>query len=371
MLKNTLFIISAFFSGTLAAQTPITISSSDMPNENDSILISVNSNIGLSSATSTGANHTWDFSSLTPNTQQIEAFESPLTFTSPFNYLFNPFNTSYGRDNYEFSTIPLPGTNIDAAFDFYKESSSKYKQIGAGLTINGTPIPFLYSSDDIIYNFPMNYLSTDACDYKYGLTIPGIGYYGQTGHRVNLVDGWGTLTTPFGTFQTLRIKSTIDAVDTVYNNNLAFGTNIQRPLKYEFKWLATGMKIPVLKIEASDVAGNVTVTNVRYIDSTRAGVPQVGINELNNKNGLSSSVYPNPCIEKVTLSYSLQKSSAVTINIIDVLGKTVTVLDNEVQIVGAHHTIIKIADLQLNPGVYFIHLQTEQSREIQKIVVSY
>lgn len=371
MLKN-IFIISAFFVGTLAAQTPISIFSSDMPNENDSILISLNTNIGLSNATLTGANYNWDYSSLSPNAQQVEAFESPLTFTSPFNFLFNPFNTSYGRDNYEFSTIPLPGTTIDAAYDFFKESSSKYKQIGAGLTINGTPIPFLYTADDIIYNFPMNYLSADACDYQYGLTIPGTGYYGQSGHRVNLVDGWGTLTTPFGTFQTLRIKSTIDAVDTVYNNSLALGANIPRPLKYEFKWLATGMKIPVLKIEATDVAGNITVTNVRYIDSTRAGVPQVGINELNNNiNVWNCSVYPNPCFDKVTLSYNLQKSSTVKINIIDMLGKTVNIPDSEMQAAGTHHAIIRIADLKLNPGVYFIQLQTEQSRQIQKIVISY
>ena len=75
-----------------------------------------------------------------------------------------------------------------------------------------------------------------------------MGYYGQSGHRVNLVDGWGTLITPFGTFQTLRVISTIDAIDTVYNTSLSAGTNIPRPLKYEFKWLATGKKIPVLNL---------------------------------------------------------------------------------------------------------------------------
>lgn len=370
MKKITFFIAASFISTALCAQTPITISSSDLPNENDSILVSVNNTIGSNDPSLTGANYNWDFSSLSPNVQQFEKFDSPLDFTSPFNYLFNPFNTSYGRDNYEFATISLPGgTQITEAYDFFKETSSQFRQIGSGFTVNAVPIPFLYSADDIIYEFPVNYLNTDDCNYKYGLDIPGMGYYGQSGHRVNLVDGWGTLITPFGTFQTLRVLSTIDAVDTVYNNSLSAGTNIPRPLKYEFKWLATGKKIPVLKIEATDIAGNITVSNVRYIDSARAGVPQVGIVE-NSKTDLELGVYPNPCVNELLVNYKLPVTSPVKISITDVLGKTTAVVVDEIQIAGGHKKSISITDLHLNSGIYFLNLQTDKYEEIQKIVLT-
>ena len=370
MIKNTFLVSFIFISFALSAQTPITINSSDMPNVNDAILVSVNNNIGLADPTLTGANYTWDFSALTPNVQQFENFDSPLTFTSPYNFLFNPFNTSYGRDNYEFSTISLPGgAEITAAYDFFKESSSQFKQIGAGFTLNTGPIPFLYSQDDIIYEFPMNYLNTDDCNYEYGLDIPEIGYYGQSGHRVNLVDGWGTLTTPFGTFQTLRIKSIIDAVDTIYNASLASGANIPRPLQYEFKWLATGYKIPVLKIEASNIAGIITVSDVRYTDSARSGVPQVGILE-NTLSEMGLVVYPNPCANEVVVKYNLPAPARIKLSITNLIGSTIANIADQPQIAGRYQKSISIANLNLSSGVYFLTLQADNFKEIKKIVVA-
>ncbi|MGZ6522888.1 MAG: hypothetical protein ACXVDT_13725, partial [Bacteroidia bacterium] len=184
-----------FVSAALSAQ--ITVTSSDMPNAGDSIFISVTNSVGTIDPTLTGASYSWDYSTLTPNLQRFEKFDSPLTFPTPFNLIFNIFNTSYGRVNNTITSIPIPGVTLNAAYDFLKESSSKLKQIGAGYTINGTPLPFLYSSDDVIYTFPMNYLNTDSADYQYGLPIPTVGYYGQKGHRVNVVVGWGNVTTPF------------------------------------------------------------------------------------------------------------------------------------------------------------------------------
>ncbi len=370
MKKNIFILFGLFISLSLNSQTPISISSSDMPDENDSIKVSVNNTIGIVDPSLTGANHNWDFSALVPNTQQYEKFDSTQSFTSPYNLVFNPINTSYGRNNYEFASIALPGgTQITAAYDFFKETTSQFKQVGSGYTINNAPIPFYYSASDVIYTFPMNYLNADACDYKYCLNIPGTGYYGQSGHRENLVDGWGTLTTPFGTFQTLRIKSTIAAVDTIYYDTYGFGIKIPRPLKYEFKWLSTGMKIPVLKIDASDVAGTVTVNNVRYIDSTRTGVPQVGIVE--NAVHLSQlSVYPNPCVNEILLQYNLTATTPVKLSIINLLGKTVADIAEGTLSGGTHLKSINIADLHLNPGIYFLSFQTNNCTEIQKIVIA-
>ncbi len=368
MKKNIVFIVGIFISALLSAQ--ITITSSDMPDENDSILVSVNSTIGAADPSLTGVNYNWGFSSLTPATQQYERFDAPSNFTSPFNFFFNPGNTSYGRDNYEFASLSLPGgTQISAAYDFFKETSSQFKQIGAGYTVNGIPIPFFYSKVDIIYEFPMDYLNSDSCDYKYGLNIPGMGYYGQTGHRSNLIDGWGTLTTPFGIFQTLRVRSTIKAVDTIYYSSFGMGTKISRPLKYEFKWLAAGMKIPVLKIDANDIGGLLNVSAVRYIDSMRTEVPQVGIVE-NGAINPELSVFPNPCVNEIKLKYNLKESTHVKIIISNVIGETAAEVADEIQIAGTHQKSIIIADIRLTPGVYFLNFQTDNYEEIRKIIVT-
>jgi hypothetical protein len=368
MNKNLLLPVFIVVAITLKAQ--ITITSFDMPNANDSILVSIvaaSDYANVSDPTATGTAFTWDYSALQPNMQQYEKYDAPQDFTTPYNYLFNPFNTSYGRDNYEFSTIPLPNTNISAAYDFFWEDLTKLKQVGAGFIINNIPIPFLYDQDDIIYQFPLTAGSTSSCNYKYGLDIPNTGYYGQSGTRNNLVDGWGTLTTPFGTFQTLRVKSTIDATDTVYNNSLQVGTTIPRPLKYEYKWLANGKKIPVLKIETTVIAGTEAISNVRYIDSTRAGVPQVGIAEKTAFN-LNSTVFPNPCVNELTVAYQLPLTTQVKIQNSNVVGKTVFTGINELQNGGLHKTSISTAELA--PGIYFLSLQTANYKEVQKIIVT-
>jgi Secretion system C-terminal sorting domain len=363
-MKKIVLALPLFITASLTAQ--ITITSADMPNAGDSILLSVTNTVGAIDPALTGPSYNWDFSTLTPNFQRPEKFDSPFSFPTPFNILFNIFNTSYGKDNNTITSIPLPGVSFDAAYDFMKESSSKLKQIGAGFTINAIPLPFLYGSDDIVYTFPMNYLNQDSCDYKYGLDIPTVGYYGQTGHRVNIVDGWGMVTTPYGTFNALRVKSKIAAIDSI--NILGFGTNIPRPLKYEYKWLATAKQIPVLQIDASDLFGTITVTNVQYIDTIVPGVPYLGIAE-NQSSSFNSTAFPNPCIENISIGYNLQEKAAIHISFIDVLGKTVATVLNETKTAGNYQQQISIADLNLVNGVYFLVLQTDKAREVHKIVV--
>ena len=369
MIKHLLLPVLAFFFITnSSAQNPITITSNDLPNEHDSIQVSVvapGDFVNVPSPAVTGASQTWDYTSLSPNYQQFENFDSPQDFTTPYNFLFNPFNTSYGRNNYEFSAIPLPNTDISAAYDFFKESTSQLKQIGAGFIINDIPLPFLYDQDDIVYELPMSFGSTSTCNYKYGIEIPGIGYYGQSGTRTNVVDGWGTLTTPFGTFQTIRLKSTVNAVDTVYNNSLQGGANIPRPLKHEYKWLANGTKIPVLKIETTVIGGTEAISQVRYIDSTRTEVAQLGISE--NTFQLKSTVYPNPCVNELTIAYQLPVACSVKVVLTDVIGKNMAAVYEE-QTTGSHQHIINTSDL--TPGVYFLTIQAGGYKGIQKVIVA-
>lgn len=366
MKKNLLFIMLFI---AVHANAQITIISTDMPNAGDSVLISVRADVDTNDVTLTGANYTWDYSTLLPVFQRYEKFDSPLTFPSPFSILFNPFNTSYGNENNILTSIPVPGATLDMAYDFLKESSTKFRQVGAGYTINGIPMPFVYSAQDIIYNLPVNYLDTDSCDYKFGLPIPGIGYYGQTGHRVNVVDGWGTLTTPYGTFNTLRVKSTIAAIDTVALDALGFGTNIPRPLRYEYKWLATAEQIPVLKVDATDIGGFPVVNNVEYIDSIIPGVPQLSIAE-NSIEQFGANVFPNPFVDNMTVQYELNAKMHLTMSIADIFGKTIAIVLNETQTVGMHQQNVNVTDLGLAAGVYLFVIQTDSAREVHKIVVS-
>lgn len=367
MIKKYTSIFIGMLLTSLFAKGQITITAADMPNAKDSIILSIASINDSNDVTLTGANYSWDYSKLVPTIQRYDVFDAPSSFASPYNLLFNSFNTSYGRNNYQLKSIPFPGMKIDNAYDFYKESTADLRQIGAAYTVNGTPIPFLYTPNDIIYRFPMNYQNQDSCDYKFGLQLPGMGYYGQSGHRVNFVDGWGTLKTPFGTFTTLRIRSAITAIDTIYIDAFKTGTNIPRPLKHEYKWFAQGSKIPVLQVDANVTGGTVAVTNIQFIDSLRSNVPHVGISDIAADGG-KFEIYPNPAHEQVTIHYVLKSTAPVQTTVMDVTGKTIF-STQETKSAGEQRMILNTTNL--SNGIYFVRLQCERASSVQKLIIAH
>jgi hypothetical protein len=364
--KYTLLSIGLIL--VLASTAQISITSADMPNANDSLYVSTANSIGAHVPAETGVNFIWDYSDLKPILQQSEKFLAPGKFPGVYNFIFNSFNTSYGKNNSLFTAVAIPGIKIDAAMDFFKESTASLNQIGVGFQINGIPLPFIYNHPDMIYKFPMNYMNTDSCDFDFGLALPGYGYYGQSGHRRNFVDGWGELKTPSGTYTTLRITSMVDITDTIYiqqSDTTGFGFPIKRPTRFEYKWFATGSKIPVLQIDA--IAGKTApVYNVMFIDTLRKDVIHVGIDE-NEKEANAFQVYPNPSQDQFSLSYNINNRSPVKISLLDVLGKELKLLVNEAQNTGIQKVMVNVSSLPA--GIYLLNIRCGNTSHVEKISV--
>lgn len=366
LIKLTLLSLSLTFA--LASTAQITITSADMPNVNNSIYVSTTNSIGKHVPAETGANFSWDYADLKPTLQQSEKFLGPGKFPGLYNFIFNSLTTSYGKNNPLFTAASIPGITIDAAFDFYKESTTSLNQIGVGFQINGIPLPFVYKHPDVLHTFPMNYLNTDSCNFDFGLAVPGYGYYGQSGQRHNFVDGWGELKTPLGTYTTLRVLSLVDIIDTIYiqqSDTTGFGFPIKRPTRYEYKWFAAGSKIPVLEIDA--IAGaTAPIYNVAFIDSLRKDVIHVGIDE-NNKDASAFQVYPNPSQDQLFLNYKMNTKAAVKISLLDLLGKELMVVVNETQNTGAQKVMVDVSALP--NGIYFVNMRFGTTTHVEKISV--
>ncbi|MCW3103548.1 MAG: hypothetical protein JWO09_1988 [Bacteroidetes bacterium] len=353
-----------------ASLAQITVTSADMPNANDSVKVSDAASTAGVDHTLSGSNYAWDFSALTPTAQRYEKFDAPSTFPSPYNFIFSTFTTTYGLRNYQNVGAPVPGFAIEADYDFFRKSTANLRQNGIGYTLNGATIPMIYSKPDTIYDFPMNYGDTMACDYKFSTpTIAAVPfYYGETGHRQSVVDGWGTLTTPFGTFPALRIRSVITATDSIYLDTLGFGQAFAVPTRIEYKWFGAGSKTPLLQVDAVEGGGGETVNRVVYQDSIRAEVPQVGIAEIANAS--SFSVYPNPASEYAVVNYELRAASKVKISMSTLTGQVVAVIANETVPAGRQVVTIDLAALNLKPGMYFLSLENGNSREVKRMVIT-
>lgn len=373
MLKNYFFAF--LFTVSLTSFAQLTINSSDLPNGGENIRTSVAVTTTENPAL-TGAGYTWDFTSLTPSLQRNEIFDAAGTYTGYYNALYSQFTgvpTTYGKVNFTASLLPIPGMTVSMAYDFFRKSSTSLKQVGLAYTLNDSlPLPFEYTLADYVYNFPLNYGNSDSCNFKYSPhhiipagTLPF--YYGGTGKRINEVDGWGTLTTPYGSFPTLRIKSTVTQTDTIFLDSVTGGILFPRPTKIEYKWLTPGAKVPLLQIDENIVLGASQVTSIIYIDSLRSEVPYIGINEIGSTSEFT--VFPNPATEEINVQYTMTVSGKVNINIYNSLGQLISVVADGITLAGKQTISLNTKALGLKAGVYFISLESGRTRDVKRVVV--
>ena len=276
----------------------ITITSADMPSANDTIRFS-NANVspGLPFLVS-GANQTWDFSGLIATNQDVEPYKSSLQ--TPYAFFFFGLN-KYGRKIAD--TLGVAAFSFTDIYNYYKKSNAAFEVEGIGLKFSGIPIPAYYSEKDKLYQFPLLFNDRDSSIFKFSVNLPTLGSYSQVGYRINEVEGWGSVTTPFGTFNCLKVKSFVNS-----NDSLNFSGF---PLKFnrrtiEYKWLANGQKIPILEITGNLIGTNFTPTTVKYRDIPRSLTPitiapvaifsasltTVPVNELVQFTNTSSGVLP-------------------------------------------------------------------------------
>lgn len=77
-------------------------------------------------------------------------------------------------------------------------------------------------------------------------------------------------------------------------------------------------------------------------------------------------VYPNPVNNRLTLEYQLQKPGMVTIDLLDLFGRQVTVIQNEWQ--QSEKYKVNFDATALPPGIYFCRLLTGNKFETRKII---
>lgn len=332
----------------VGTKAQITITSADMPSVGDTLRVSIAQGTNNVDHTLSGTNYLWDFSALTPIAQDLYKFNAPTAI--PFNFL-----ATYGLLNPSPDSIPFLGVLPNNFTDYFKNSSSGYRQVGSSFEyapLGNFTVPILYSAADYVYNFPLalNDIDTSISEFSFG--IPGTFYLKEWRTRVNTVDGWGTLITPFGTFQSLRVRSVIEARDSISLDST--GNNsfvINRPTAIEYKWLVNGGGVPYLQVDAT-IAGNMEIVNtVTYRDSMRDNVFQVGVgDDLSN----SSEIYlfPNPTTHTLYVATTLPNGTDATIRITDAAGR-VLYSEGHINLING---VMSVDCSTLSAGVYFIHV---------------
>lgn len=317
--------LSAAFVSSSSAQ-PV-FESDDFADINDSFLVSRISILDIPNFdySVAGADTFWDFSGFVPVSQEYQRFVDPdrtgfrgpyilscnaLCYTSCYNdcvagggngficagvcnidcggTCISNWVNKFDLAKLSSDSINLGITTIEDIYNFYDISQNHFSQVAVGAKLQGFPIIVDYQDPDRVHVFPLEYNDRDTSYSRFYIkidSIPGTGIpiginYRHGQQRYNHIEGWGTLVTPYGVFDSvLKVRSEVFNEDTVIFQNDTFTLGEFLPSQIlpervvEYKWYSPQFGIPLLEVSAWVVNGNLVYQDLKYIDSLRCFQP--------------------------------------------------------------------------------------------------
>lgn len=325
----------------------ITINRNDLPIMNDALKITKISPLGID-VSSTGANHEWNFTDVSSQGEDVMEFKAALQTDYALFFLGLTYFGLKGDD------LTLGGYGMTNVYHFFEIDNSKYGIKGIGLKALDVPVATTYSKVDKIFSLPLRYAQKDSNAYAFKMDIPTIGTYKGDGVRVTTVDGWGKITTPYGTFDCLRTHSIVKGTDSIFASVFGFEIKLGFPVhKIEYQWWAKGQKVPVFSVEGRMASNTFVPTNAYY-----RGVNNIVTAIQEQENELLWNV-----LQKDNFSWEIrtnEPNSHQQLKVYSLDGKMIksTPLNN----------IISYIDLEIPQGIYVFVLESEKGISSKKVL---
>lgn len=357
-MKTKLLVLISLI--CLSAEAQLTLTVNDFGTAGDTVRIS-QTQAGNLDFMSTGANFTWDYSSLVATSQYLKEFK-PIGFASllvfgtfgpiaPTNYratYFNPTNDLPLDQLSQFLPVSLSDLN-----QYSKRTADSITSLGYSIAVNGQGVPFKSDTIETRYKLPLNY---NDSHYSRGYTFidlnPVIDFkIKQYRQRTTLVDGWGTIITPKGTFPVLRVRHDINEIDSVYQTFFGAGQWFGAPpmQRVEYEWFANGEKEWILKATEN----NGTINLVEYQED------YLGLDASIDEFSMNAQIGPNPTSGAVEIQSNTLLSS---VEVLDAMGRQVF------NVKGIQAFSLNLNLENLGQGVYRVVLHSNQSSQEFPIV---
>lgn len=281
-----------------------------------------------------GANQTWNFSTLMSH--EVDT----LTFTNP---AWTPNAASFPSSNLAVIFSPQFG---NPGVSYLDNSPSGLWILGEG--DQTTMID--YTPDQLLIPFPATYGTNYTNTYSYTVKQPYTGFPGidsvmfkETTSQNGNFDAWGNLTTPLGTFATIRSKNLEVMTDSIWIHSTGpfppAGWTFSQASKdttYRYSWWASGVGFPLAQMDSSRTGG------IMEADWLQASPATTSITPFAPQNGVS--LYPNPASSFVNIV--IPNGDANMITIYDASGRAVRTME-----LREKYTLISTSDLPA--GMYF------------------
>ncbi len=350
-MKKNYFL--AFIIFPLVGLSQITIEHTDMPQVGDVISRKADTMTMITGPGNAGANQVWNFTQL--SNYIIDEITSVVS----------PSSTSYGSS---FPTANIAMTNDNSSYLFFEQNTTMQNVVGlAGDVLgNGTPITAPMVGGDLIHNFPRTYGSNFSDTYTIDVTVNGSSInpaisqvrFKRVGLAKDSTDAWGQITTPVGTYNSLRVKRTDFTTDSIWVQPVFPPTwslyQTTKDTAKTFQWLAKGGKLAIAELSLDSIG-----TPKKFTWSLIAPVSE--INEISSNNFFDLS--PNPVNNEINLRIDENNGEEATLTISDESGRIIKTENFQIQ--KAQH---KIDCSSLESGVYFIQITSNRNQEVKKFI---
>jgi hypothetical protein len=335
---------------TLASTAQITINRSDLGTLINKSFISADdsTNLNLLSPGNAGASQTWNLTGIGNDYKDTIPFISPAG-TACFS---------------NFPTATL-AEKVGSMYAYVLDNSTVMEMLGfCGIFMPPNTTIVKYTPPEKKITFPSTYNTYFTSQTKYALSFPISNYPPYDSSKsvthisdISLIDGWGNVTTPTGTYASLRQKLITYQTDSSFIHSSTSGL-----------WTLSGTPTNDTTIDYSWCSQN----NVFIADITTKWNGQIksatywlstttGINEVKDDDQLS--IYPNPSNGEFTMvSGDNGHLDLNKIEIFNTLGEKV--YSNQaptIQSLNLH--------LNLPKGMYFVELSKEHSMQTKKIII--
>lgn len=279
-------LLAALMMGAVAG-AQVTYEWTDFAAANEEFTMTKASGFLVMNFAQTGANHNWNYSGLNADSQTVASWQNPnnsgykLAWCLTHLYILNcnsQFNNNFTHskavmDDLEFMDYAL--TNV-VEHSRANSSSFAHRMRGLTATVQGISLPATidYDDPDEVYHFPMVYGESYTTTGHFmldlnALTVPFS--YELTTERTNTVEGWGSLTTPYGTFpNVLKLKTVLQKTETFSYQ----GINIPIPTTtVSYQWFDKNYGMPVLQADGFSLFGVFVPISVTYLDGPQCLQP--------------------------------------------------------------------------------------------------
>jgi len=301
----------------------------------------------------TGGPQTWTFNeTLYPNGTTVD-----FTVIDPTT---SAFNADFPSANYAYRFL------VDTVqFDFFFGlNSTDLRYYGGGGFSADTSFTTKFDPEQLLVTFPMQLGGSYNDSYVLRFGIPGVFESIDSTSVVATYDAWGTVVTPAGSYDVLRVCRNKTEITTVVVNGLPISTTSVSRIEYE--WLSSTFG-PVAVITSEDDEANPNFTQASSVDFRVSAISGIEDNAAEIQSFSLNQNYPNPFNPSTEIAFELTRAMEAELTVYNVAGQAIATLASGLHTSGQHRVTFDAANLPA--GIYFYRLSAGGTQQIKQMVL--